>query len=175
MSTKPENHLFTKYDLLAEYKITYKIPVENINKLKTKLEKKYKTKKTINKKIQEYIESEMSQIGNLKIPGLIYENSETNESDSKKLETKNKIKNINKNENLFVKDFNGFSPEDQTAIMELTKFIVNKIKTKNLSTLALFFIFQLVYNDLKIQKSTFDKIIERYKNHNKSLNDSNDD
>lgn len=168
MNNTPENHLFTKHNILTDYKITYKIPQDKINKLRSELEKKYKTNRTINKKINEYIQSQFKKIPSLEIPGLISNNKE---KPSKPTPSKTNSSK-SKDENLFIKDFNGFSAEDQTSILELTKFIVNKIKTKNLSSLALFFIFQLVYNELKIKQSTFDNIINRYKNHKKSLDDN---
>lgn len=174
---KPLEHLLSKHNILFDFKITYQVNSDEIDALRNELSKKYKTKKTIDTKINQYVQGKFEEISTLKIPGCIYPETRKKKSHNKPTippKTPEPAK-LNTSENLFIQDFKSFPKNEQRDIVECSKYIIDHLKSKKLSYNNLFFIFQLVYNSLNIKSSTFSKISKKYENHSTSLTESNTD
>jgi membrane-associated HD superfamily phosphohydrolase len=167
---EPLQHLLNKHNILSDFKITYQVNKDEIESVRNELSKRYKSKKTIDNKINQYIQDKFGEISKLRIPGCIYPTNSNVESPKKII--KNTTPPKVKEENLFIRDFKAFSKEEQKDIVESSKIIIDTLNSKILSNHNLFFIFQLVYNSLKIKSSTFSKISKKYENQSTSLNDN---
>lgn len=122
---------------------------------KNVLEKKYKSKAKIEEKLKEFILKKQRSRSNInEIPGNITYQKKTKN---------NKKKSKNKEQSQFVKDFKSLPEQEQELIINISNELSELYKKNNLTPLSLFFIFQLIFNNLNITDDMMNKITSRYR------------
>jgi ribosomal protein S17E len=157
-------HLLSKHNILSNFTITKNFSNSQFESYKNVLKKKYKSKKKIDEKLNQYIASKFNANSTIdRIPGNItsYKKQIQKQSNSQ-------------DETDFVKDFKSLPLEHRNVILNTSKQIINLYNQNDLSPLSLFFMLQIIFNGLNINDETMKKISNKYKNPDINKEDENE-
>ncbi len=153
------NHLLSKYKILKSFNITKRITQSHLKKMAENLKKSDRLKKDLKGDIYNLIVSDNDKDLNIEeIPGIIL-NEHIDD------ETKNNVQD----------DFNNLPHEKQKIIIQLAATIINSSDQSNLNSLDIFFLIQIIFNELQISPSDMKKYNDKYSNSTSNQTDEDED
>ena len=145
------NHLLSEYNILKCFNITKRISQSSLKKMTEKLKNSNKSDKMINDEVYDLILSEnKGEIDIENVPGIILK-QQKEQSDIK---SKNNVQS----------DFNNLPYDKQKNIIELAATIINASYKFELDSLDIFFLIQIIFNELKISASDMKRYNDKYSN-----------